>query len=112
MIRRGKDRSRYARRPRNMAFIGFVWTLPCTVRVEAPDPARAPSACWGRIEADHMGERALGRKAEDDTCVPICEQHHRERTDHSGSFRHLTRDQLRPWRARAIARTQAAWSAR
>lgn len=58
-----------------------------------------------------MGERALGRKADDNTCAPLCMQHHRERTDHSGSFRHLTRDEARAWRARAITRTQAAWSA-
>jgi len=107
-----RSTSSYARRPRDMEFMGFVRTQPCSVSVEAPDPIRAPSPCSPRIEADHMGERALGRKADDTTCAPLCSQHHRERTDHSGSFRHITRDEARAWRARAIDRTQAAWSAR
>lgn len=42
------------------------------------------TACIGPVEADHMGERPVGRKASDDTAVPMCRAHHRDRTDHSG----------------------------
>lgn len=81
---------------------------PCAVRIDPPDPNRL-TTCSGRVEADHMGDRAAGRKASDDTCVGLCRQHHRERTDHSGAFFELDKEQLRAWRERAIARTQADW---
>lgn len=110
MIRRGSKRSKYARRDRDFQFMGWVRLRVCSVRVEPPDPNRAPTPCNGPVEADHMGAHGLGQKADDNTCAPLCQQHHRERTDHSGSFRHLTRDEARAWRARAIERTQAAWS--
>lgn len=84
---------------------------PCAVRDEAPDPNRL-TTCGGRVEADHQGARAAGRKADDETCVPLCRAHHRQRTDHSGAFRELDQEQLRAWRGRAIERTQAAWRAR
>lgn len=104
-------RSAYARRPRDRAFMMFVRKLPCAVRVEPPDPLRL-TPCTGRVEADHMGDRAVGQKADDTTCVPMCATHHVQRTTHWGCFRNLDREQLRGWRARQIARTQAEWSAR
>lgn len=109
---RARGRTSYRRRERDLEFMRWVRKLPCAVRAEAPDPRNAPTPCTGRVEADHMGERALGRKAEDTTCAPMCWRHHRERTDHSGSFRALTREDVRAWRARAIERTQAEWSQR
>ena len=109
---RSRRRSRYARRERDTTFMLFVKTLLCSVEEERPDADREPTACYGPVEADHMGARGLGRKADDRTCAPLCRQHHRERGDHSGSFKHLTRDQVRAWRARAIARTQTMWNER
>lgn len=109
-MRRGRRRSRYARRPRDLEFMRLVKRLPCSVRVDPPDPQRR-TPCRGRVEADHMGERGLGQKADDRTCAPMCEAHHRERTAHSGAFRDLTRDQVRVWRARAIAHTASAVAA-
>jgi hypothetical protein len=91
----------------------WVKRLPCSVRVEAPDPDVLPTTCSGRVEADHMGlERGLGQKADDSTCAPLCRKHHRERTDHVGTFRSVTRDMEREWRGRAITRTQAEWARR
>lgn len=33
--------------------------------------------CGGAVEAHHAGERARDRKAPDDTCIPLCYEHHR-----------------------------------
>lgn len=117
--------TRYRRRARDFEFMGWVKRQPCIVRVLPPrdfaytlasrllfarDIALVRTTpCDGPIEADHAGERGLGRKAADSTCIPLCRGHHRERTDHAGTFRPLTRDELRAWRARAIEHTQAAW---
>ncbi|MGN6107086.1 MAG: hypothetical protein ACTHU0_18410 [Kofleriaceae bacterium] len=81
-----------------------VKRLACSVRVDPP--VANPTSCHGHVEADHMGDRGLGRKADDRTCAPLCWRHHHERTDHTGTFRSLSRDELRTWRARQIERTQ------
>lgn len=107
-MRRTK-RSAYARRPRDVEFMLWVKTLLCAVEEEWPLFPVRPTACDGVVEADHMGQRALSRKADDTTCVPMCTKHHRERSDHSGTFRAMTRDQLRAWRERAMMRTQTLW---
>lgn len=98
-------------RVRDPEFMAWARKQPCAVRADAPDPNR-PTPCTGYVEADHQGERPGGRKSNDAECVPMCEQHHRERTNHFGAFRDLVKAELREWRARAIERTQAAWSAR
>lgn len=103
--------SKYRRRERDVPFMKWVKRQPCAVRADPPDPDRM-TPCTGRVEADHLGERGLGQKASDDTCAPLCSQHHRERTDHAGAFFNLTRDQLRLWRARALHRTTVAWAMR
>lgn len=108
-MRHGRRRSRYARRPRDVDFMLFVKTLLCSVVEEWPDVDVHPTECNGVVEADHMGDRGLGQKADDKTSAPLCTQHHRERTDHTGSFRTLTKEESREWRARAIRRTQVRW---
>jgi hypothetical protein len=107
-----------------MPYMGFVRRQPCIVRELAPwayaialksEHQRAwyaTTSCEGRVEADHMGARGVGQKADDRTCVPMCHRHHMERHAHAGSFRYLNRDELRAWRTEAIARTQAAWENR
>lgn len=111
-MRPGSKRSRYARRPRDTAYMMFAKSLLCAVEEEWPCFPARPSLCSGVIEADHAGERGLGRKADDRTCIPMCTGHHRERHDHAGTFRHLTRDEARSWRERAIARTQTLYAER
>jgi hypothetical protein len=108
-MRRTK-RSAYARRPRDTAFMLWVKTLLCAVEEEWPLFPVKPTPCDGVIEADHMGARGLGRKADDSTCVPMCSNHHRERSDHAGTFRAMTKEQLRTWRGRAMLRTQTLWA--
>jgi len=116
-LRRVPFRSRmratsYSRRPRDLERMLWIKGLLCSVEEERPDPFRDPTPCTGRVQADHMGMRGLGQKADDSTCAPMCERHHRERTDKFGSFAHVSREDLRAWCARAIARTQQIWSER
>ena len=110
----------YRKRPRDMAYMGFVRKLPCIMRSlpvvafvqtleRRLDLLDKWTMCRGSVEADHMGARGIGQKADDRTCVPLCSHHHRARTDHSFEFKHMTRDELRAWRAAAIERTQEAW---
>ena len=118
---RSTRKSKYRRRERD--FERMLWTKrrPCMVAELPPFWFMAVAkvigltvvtACSGPVEADHMGERGMGQKASDDTCVPMCQGHHRERHDHAGTFRPLVKAELRAWRAQAIERTQAAWSNR
>lgn len=111
-MRRRRRSTKYSRRPRDFEFMGWVKTLLCSVEEERPDPDREPTPCHGVIEADHMGPRGISQKADDRTCAPMCHGHHGERTDHTGSFKYLKQADLRGWRDRAMARTQALWAER
>jgi hypothetical protein len=118
---RARGNTKYRRRERDVPRMLFVKRLACTVRDLSPisfitDPARAAAAkitlCSGPVEADHMGARGIGQKAEDDTCAPVCQGHHSERHAHAGEFFQLNREELRAWRAEAIERARAAWRQR
>lgn len=84
-----------------------VKTLPCVVRVWGETFADLPIAelnargfplklysltlphptpCTGRVKADHAGDRPKGWKAADSTVIPMCNKHHHERTDMTGTF--------------------------
>lgn len=124
----------YRKRERDIAYMLTVKRLPCAVRawVDALLLARlhprttlepalqdlfepfddlfglpTPTKCWGRVQADHAGARGLGVKCPDDQCTPLCELHHRERTEYKGTFRWFTAVEMRAWNDWAIARTQA-----
>lgn len=99
-MRRGKKRSTYAQRPRAMVFMGWVKTLPCAAR------SLGGTRCRGEVEADHAGSRAMGQKAEDRTCIPLCTDHHVERHALAGTFAKWTRAAMREWLASTIAETQ------
>ncbi len=88
-------------RVRNEEFLEVVRTMRCHVcqRVGPSDP-------------DHMGSRPLGRKADDDTCVPMCRQHHQERTDVTGYFKGFACVTMREWCQTAISETRASVYAR
>jgi hypothetical protein len=112
----------YRRRERDIDHMLTTKKLPCVCRAVVPGDfaiaARAAGAevritpCGGRVEADHLGARGLGQKADDKSVAPMCQSHHRERTDHNGAFRDLTRDEARAWRAAALDHTQNAWSSK
>lgn len=115
--RRGKRaKSSYRRRERFVDYMLWVKTLPCMVSqigiAFAPSgevlivQLRSPRAdCYGEVQADHAGRRAFGRKAHDNTCIPLCREHHDERTMGHGAFRGLTLEQKREWNAFAIKTT-------
>lgn len=94
----------------------LVRKLPCVVRqwtdaiiqglARGIHQLPPPTPCYGRVQADHAGSRALGRKAPDDTCIPMCEQHHEERTDYKRTFRGFSKDEMRAWNDWAIQKTR------
>lgn len=57
----------------------------------------AAGPCLGRIEADHMGSRPLGRKADDRSACAMCSRHHADRHAHRGFFRGFNAALMRAW---------------
>jgi len=98
---RASGKSAYRQRPRDMAYIVWVWRQPCCARL-LPNP----SPCGGHVEADHAGRRGMGRKAPDETCIPLCRQHHRERGSFSGMFRDYDQATMRAWLASMVRKFQ------
>lgn len=103
-LRRRSLKNSYRRRARDLDHMSDVRRLPCAVRtcqfrtfgdsdVMMPQPTR----CEGRVQADHAGERAYGKKAPDDTTIPMCRKHHEERTDYKGAFKNWKAEQMRAW---------------
>ena len=88
---------RPARRMHDKAYLAKVHDLPCYL---------SGADCAGPIEADHMGERLSGRKADDTTVVPLCKLHHAQRHHGARIFRTMTKLEMRAWKQRAIADTQ------
>jgi hypothetical protein len=100
---KARGQGAYARRERDVDYMRMVRTLPCML-----SGVREAGPCIGGVEADHMGERAAFRKADDRTCAPLCQRHHRDRTDVRGYFAKLTKEQRRAWCRLAIARAAHA----
>jgi hypothetical protein len=80
----------------------WVRKMPCAAR--AVDPH-----CDGHVQADHAGRRGVGRKADDRTCIPLCEKHHTQRASFHGVFRTWTQAGMRLWLDAVVAHTQAAF---
>lgn len=87
-----------AARKRNPDYMARVRELPCLLS--------ALGDCQGRVEADHTGPRGLSRKADDETCIPLCSLHHHQRTNFTGVFRSFDKDVMRLWCAWAAATTR------
>lgn len=99
---RNKRTSTYAQRPRDLDYMAWIRTRVCTVGVairvlKDKLPLELMTPCFGRIEADHVGERPMGQKADDRTTVPLCQGHHLQRTTFSGFFKNWTREGMREW---------------
>ena len=93
--------SRYQRRERNVRYMLFVKTLDCRALVTIPG-----HRCFGPTESDHAGRRGTGQKADDTTCIPLCQQAHRHRHDFAGPFRSWSQARMRRWLEEAIVATQ------
>lgn len=80
-------------------YVRRVKALPCAVGHRG--------GCSGGVEAHHAGPRpGLGLKAPDDTCVPLCGQHHRDYHAAAGPFRGLRRAERERWASDAILATR------
>lgn len=83
-----RRRPRRSGRVRDNAYLRAVKSLPCLL---------APLNCTGPVEADHAGQRPLGRKCSDDEAIALCRGHHRERTDYAGFFKGWSGHAMRAW---------------
>jgi hypothetical protein len=98
-------RSKPRRGPqRHSGYVEWVRTQPCR--------AMAGGGCQGRVHAHHAGERGLGQKADDRSCIPLCAQHHRDWHDCAGQFRGWSHVGRWAWALLAIDETQKAYAAR
>lgn len=98
--------TRYSDRPRDPAYMSWVRRQRCAVAVEL----RTPSQCGGPVEAHHAGERGFGKKAPDDTCIPLCMRHHREYHDVLGFFFLLTKAERRTMADEWVRRHRAMYA--
>ncbi len=87
---------------KNPEFVAWVHTLRCRMWMQDP--------CEGRIHAHHAGVRGLGQKAPDNTCIPLCEKHHRAWHDVRSPFDEMGRRGRQEWRDAQIEWTQAQWA--
>lgn len=104
-LRSRREKPRRDGRVHDPVYLAFVRTLPCCVD-------GSPHA--GRIDPHHAGEHPAGRKADDDTAIPMCRQHHDQWdapmwSSSSNPFREWGHDQRRRWQDDQIAETRAAW---
>ncbi len=97
---RSRGDSAYRRRPRDLDYMRWIRHQPCAVSGH-PD-----SRCQGRMEADHAGPRAMGQKADDVTCIPLCHKHHVQRSSFGGVFRTWDKAQMRQWLSELVTRYQ------
>lgn len=110
----------YRRRERDLEFMRDVRKLSCIVRAFAEqwkrldgrvlgyqlDETVEPTCCEGRVHADHAGVRPFGWKADDTTCIPVCQKHHGERTDYRGTFKDWDAAMMRAFNDWAIDATR------
>lgn len=98
---RSVGKTSYRRRTRDFDFMHYVLWKPCELK-----DLEGAGTCEGRVQADHVGWRPYGQKAPDDTCIALCEKHHRQRTNYFGYFRNWTGHEMRTWCDRLIHLTQ------
>jgi len=79
-------------RVRDREYLEVVRGMPCCLRVLGE--------CNGDVQAHHAGKRPMGRKADDDTAVPLCSWHHEAVHSVWGTAA------ARPWMDRAIEQTR------
>jgi len=102
-------KTKYKSRPRDTAYMLWVKTQPCCAYA-GPWPAPLIWPCDGPVEADHAGGGAgMGRKADDSTCIPLCQRHHR-----SPGLEHLVHGKVphgsvRVWKREQATLTRAAY---
>lgn len=114
-MKRRKPIRRAARTPdaEAQAFVAWVRTRQCRVwwMVHHGEVVCGVwTECLGVIHAHHAGERGLGQKADDWTCIPLCARHHGEIHDCRGTFAGWGKALRREWSAEQIRATRAEWN--
>jgi len=102
--------TKHSERQRDYDRMTFVKLQPCLLR-EVDGAGACEGWVIGVVDADHAGQRAGFHRAADDTVIPLCSRHHRDRTESRGYFATLTRGERLEWRLRAIEATQAKYAA-
>lgn len=97
-LRPRRATQRRSERVRDRAYMAWVRERPCVLV--------GTGECAGRTEAHHAGGRPLGRKADDDTTIPLCRHHHARITD--GAY---PREARREIERAGLAVTRMAWDA-
>ena len=98
--------SRYKRRERDFARMGWVKLQMCAVAEECGTFV----GCMGDRVAHHAGVHALSRKADDDTCVALCRAHHVQLHERRGYFEGWDRPRMRAWQDALIAVMQRRYA--
>jgi hypothetical protein len=111
-LKQRRATKRRSSRIHDPAFMARVREMPC----RAP---HAPQGCGGRMTFDHGDHRGLGQKCSDRRGLPLCWDHHQDRTGKTGPFAGWTKPQMRVWldsemavteqRIAAEDRVAAAW---
>lgn len=71
------------------AYTAWIRSQPCA--------ASLLSECDGGVCAHHTGRKGLSQRAHDDTCIPLCHQHHMEWHAAGGPFKGWGKAQRREW---------------
>lgn len=100
--------TRYSERDRDFDFMGWVKCQRCCVAVEI---GTDDYCSGGFAEADHAGRHGLGQKSGDTETIPMCFQHHHERTNALGYFFGWDAARMRAWLDSWIKRTRDRWQA-
>lgn len=98
---RARGKTKYRRRERDLAFMGFIARQPCDLSFTR--------SCEGRVEVDHVGRRGLGQKSSDRETIPLCTKHHGERTDYRGYFKGYAASTMRAYCSARIRFYQALY---
>ena len=110
-MRRGKHKTKYARRDRDWQYMEWIKRQRCCVPESFPDATPCSGGPLDFVEADHSVNAGLSNKGADRATIPLCNGHHRERTDHVGTFANVPLDIEREWRAQMVSEHNARYAA-
>jgi hypothetical protein len=101
-LRRYRSRSRRQPRELDPGRLAWIRRQPCC----APTSPR----CRRQSEPHHAGrKRGMSLKADDDTCIPLCRQHHRDIEAMAGPWRCMSGAEVRAWQDEQVAVCRAAY---
>jgi hypothetical protein len=102
--------TKHSERPRDFDRMAWCKLQPCLLR-DVDGAGECEGWVIGVVDADHAGARAGFHRADDDTVIPLCSRHHRDRTESRGYFATLSKPERVEWRMRAIEAMQAKYAA-